>query len=233
MPNMEQQFRTAAFGGYQKQDVLNYIDATSKEQRGREESLRKELEVEKKARTALEKERGELAARVAALDDNLEAVAATLEETRAELGNCARELEEKDHLLDERVAECAALHERLAKAEPAAKAYEAVKDRTAGLELEAHHRAREAEEAARRRAEETQAEVEAWLTRLRARYDDLRTDMAATGAHAAGELTRLAGMAEQLSAAFDIGDEEMERFARLCQEGDGPQPPEPLPLDGE
>lgn len=233
MPNMEQQFRTAVFGGYQKQDVLNYIDAASKEQRGREESHLKELEAEKKARAALEQQHAALEQKHA----DLEKQTAALE---GQLKDSAAALEEKTAALDASTArlttledECAALRARLAKAEPAARAYEAVKDRTAGLELEAHQRAREAEEAARVHARETQVHLGEWLSKIRVRYDELRTDMAATGAHAAGELMRLAEIAEQLSAEFDAQDEAMDRFARLCAEGDGPKPPAPLPLDGE
>ena len=40
----ELQFRTAAFGGFQKQDVLDFIDSRSREQQEKLEALKRELE---------------------------------------------------------------------------------------------------------------------------------------------------------------------------------------------
>lgn len=59
MSAVEMQFRTAAFGGFQKQDVLEYIDRTNREHTQQMEALRQELEEASKARLAMEEERAE------------------------------------------------------------------------------------------------------------------------------------------------------------------------------
>ena len=43
MSAMELQFRTSAFGGFQKQDVLTYLENTGREHAERVEALQKEL----------------------------------------------------------------------------------------------------------------------------------------------------------------------------------------------
>ena len=42
MSAMELQFRTSAFGGFQKQDVLTYLENTGREHAERVEALQKE-----------------------------------------------------------------------------------------------------------------------------------------------------------------------------------------------
>ena len=52
MSDTELQFRTSTFGGFQKQDVLNYIETSNQEHREKLEAVRREL-----AETAIEKTR--------------------------------------------------------------------------------------------------------------------------------------------------------------------------------
>ena len=88
-----QQFRSAAFGGFNKQDVLNYIETTNREHAAALESLKKELEeartgtagLEERA-AAAEKRADDAAARAEQLSGNLRACAASLELARAEVG---------------------------------------------------------------------------------------------------------------------------------------------------
>ena len=43
MSDTELQFRTSTFGGFQKQDVLNYIETSNQEHREKLEAVRREL----------------------------------------------------------------------------------------------------------------------------------------------------------------------------------------------
>lgn len=93
----ELQFRTAAFGGFQKQDVLDFIDSRSREQQEKLEALKRELEEGAKARAELEEElaaakdraeclaaEGEtLSAQQKQAQEQAEALRAELEQTRA------------------------------------------------------------------------------------------------------------------------------------------------------
>ena len=123
-----QQFRSAAFGGFNKQDVLNYIETTNREHAAALESLKKELEeartgtagLEERA-AAAEKRADDAAARAEQLSGNLRACAASLELARAEV-------EEKAARLEEAEARTTHLSERLDRLVPAAEAYEDLKD---------------------------------------------------------------------------------------------------------
>ncbi len=218
----EQQFRGAAFGGFQRQDVLDYIEASAREHTAKIEALQKELEQTRAARVELEGERNALSAGRAA-------AAAELEAAVAAQAKAATELEERTARMARLEEENAVLRARVAELEAPAQAYLAVKDRAAGIELEAHIRAQAAETAAQERVRETQAELEQWALKVRARYDRLRTDMDATISHAGGELERVAKVLAELSVGFSQRDTELEGIVNGCRLHDSPSP---LKVDG-
>ena len=121
--------------------------------------------------------------------------------------------------------------DKLAQAAPAAQAYEAVKDRTAGIELDAHCRAQavqaEAEERSRRLREETGQ----WLEKVRAGYGKLREDMDAAAARARGELEQMNGLLADISKELADQAAHLDRLAGSCTAEAGHRPPDPLPLD--
>ena len=112
-------------------------------------------------------------------------------------------------------------------------AYESVKDRTAGMELEAHCRAEQVEAEAAERVKKMREQVEHWLGRVQNEYDRLRTSMDATLSHAGGELEQVRGMLDGLSAELERQDEALEGLAETCRTELGPRPPRPLPLDAQ
>lgn len=233
MGNTQPQFRTTALGGFHKQDVLDYIEASGRDHAHQVEELEKERS---EARTELdaiqdrlekaEQERDELARKVEELEKQL----AQAEEgrTQAEQALAA----ERDSRAE---AELKAedLEARLKKAEPAAQAYECVKERTAGIELEAHHRAMEVEAAAKEQVRATKAELEQWIHKTLAGYDRLRTDVDATISHAAGELEQVKEQLAGISGELETRDAELERLLKGYQETLSPKAPEPLPLEEE
>ena len=125
------------------------------------------------------------------------------------------------------------MKERLEKSEQGARAYEAIKDRTAGIELEAHCRAQGIEAAAREQVEKARQELEQWIYKVQAGYDRMRTDIEATIAHTAGELDRVRKSMEGLTAEFGDHDAELKLLLETYEEAIGPRMPEPLPLDEE
>ena len=166
MSDTELQFRTSTFGGFQKQDVLNYIETSNQEHREKLEAVRREL------------------------------------------------------------AEAEA-----AKAGPAAAAYEKVKDRTAGIELEAHCRAQAVQAEAEERIRKTRAEVEQWLNRVQGNYGRLRADMDAAVSRACGELDQVRQTLEQISGELARQDEGLDKLTKSCCAELTHRAPDPLPLD--
>ena len=118
---------------------------------------------------------------------------------------------------------------RLARALPAAESYEKVKDRTAGIELEAHCRAQAVQAEAEERVEQARRDMEQWLNKVRKSYEELRTDIDATVSHTSGELERVRATLEEITNRFCAQDERLEKMVQSCI-GEH-KAPDPLPLE--
>lgn len=233
MSATELQLRTSAFGGFQKQDVLSYIETTNRAHAEQAEALKRELDEAARAKAAAEERAAAASARQAELEGQVEELtgelerrSCALEEARAALEACTARAEALE-------AEGKRWKARLERAEPLAEAYESVKDRTAGIELEAHHRALTVQADAEAQVKKLRAELEQWLYKVQAGYDRLRTDVDATISHASGELDRVRRSLGDISAEFAEHDAALEALLDTCRETIGPKAPEPLPLDGE
>lgn len=224
------QFRTAMFGGFCKQDVLEYITRTARDSQDRTAGMEKELE-------ELRKEREVLTQRAASAEAGLEQRTAEglrlsqeLSKHTAELERTQRELEElkRDHAAAQ--ARLEQLEKQVPALEAGAAAYDALKDRTATIELEAHRKAQETVSKAETQAFKTRSELEAWVRKVHSGYQLLRGDVSATVSHMASELERGRASLADSSAAF----EQYDAALAALLEGNGlglPKPPEPLPLD--
>lgn len=219
----EQQLRSAVLGGFQKQDVLSYIESSTREHTARVEALQKELSEARAACAALETERDALRAETAAS-------AARLEELTAACSRTGDELEGKNARVAGLEEENASLRARVEELEPQAMAYRAVKDRAAGIELEAHIRAQAAEAAARDRVKETKAALEKWMVKAQGEYEHLRMDVDDTIAHALGELERVKKSLAEISSGFAGHDAELERLLQGYRQ---PEVPTPLKVEGD
>ena len=237
MSATELQFRTSAFGGFHKQDVLSYIEASGREHAAQLEAVQKELETAqkeleeaRKANAALEEAASSAAGREGKLSGQVGQLTEALEERTAALADARAELERRERRITGLETELAGVRERLNRAEPGAEAYERIKNRTAGVELEAHRRAQEIEDEAREKARQARAELEQWIYKVQAGYDQLRTDVDATISHAAGELERVRRSLDGLMGQFDEGDQALAALLHTYQSAVGPKAPEPLPL---
>ena len=225
MSATELQFRTAALGGFQKQDVLSYIESSNQIHLEKLESIQRE-------RDQLAQEIEE-ARRQAA---NTESRAGRLEHENAglkdELAKARQELEAMRQDYDQQKQALEAMKARLERAEPAAQAYEQVKDRTAGIELEAHCRAQEVQRMSEEKVRKTRTEVEQWLHKVKAGYELLLADMDAAINRTGQELDKAYDILTQLSGNFAAQGEHLDKLAQNCiSEFTAPKAPEPLPLN--
>lgn len=200
--SMQQQFRSAVFGGFNRQDVLTYIETSARAHAEELEALRGELEQAKKdleevrARAvSAQAESERLAPRAAQMEKST----AELEEKRSGLAAAERELKE--------------LRAKVAMLQPKADAYEAVKDKTAGIELEAHQRAKQVVEQARKEADALRVQTEQWMVKVRGSYERLRTDVEASITHTAGELERAGRSVADLNREFRDHDAAMQALS--------------------
>ncbi len=238
MSATELQFRTAAFGGFQKQDVLDYIESSSREHGEKLDSLKRELDESLQARAALEDElaaarerAGELIAANGALEAAREELTTAQTQAAGEVEDLRTQVERERARAEEAETALAAVRAELERARPAAEAYENLKDRTAGIELEAHCRAQGVEAEAEERVKRTREQVEQWLGRLKAEYDRLRTDLDATLSHVGGELGQAEHILEDISGVLARQDGTLEALTGDCMADLGPKAPTPLPLD--
>ena len=153
------------------------------------------------------------------------------EERKLEISLLEEELEKAKQRLGDTEAQLKESEEKLAKAGPAAAAYEKVKDRTAGIELEAHCRAQAVQAEAEERIRKTRAEVEQWLNRVQGNYGRLRADMDAAVSRACGELDQVRQTLEQISGELARQDEGLDKLTKSCCAELTHRAPDPLPLD--
>ncbi|NBI66614.1 hypothetical protein D1646_07245 [Pseudoflavonifractor sp. 60] len=116
---------------------------------------------------------------------------------------------------------------------PDAQAFVQLKERTAGVELDAHRRAQAVQEKAASDAQRTRRQVNQWLQRLGREYEALRSQVEATAAHAASELERADACLEKVNQM--LGDQEaaLEQLVQAYNKTDLDRVEAPVPLPEE
>ena len=113
---------------------------------------------------------------------------------------------------------------------PAAASYEAIKNRTASIELEAHGRAQVIEEEARKRAQKTREELLEWVDKMQNAYVRLRADMDDTVARMIKELQLSGSRIESVADSFSDYDMALNAL-RTQVAGLDPKLPQPLRVE--
>lgn len=222
-------FRTVAFGGFHKQDVLNYITQTSQRNQEHDAGLAQAAQQarEELAELTGKYEVSEIARKKYAAD--CENMSQALAERTNALETASRELTALQAKHTQAAARLVELEEVLPGLREQAQAYAELKDHTATIEMEAHRKAQEIIGQAQRQAEELRGEMEEWLRRVQSTYQLLRTDVTATITHLSGELERGKKALDEAAPAFRQHDETL---AALLG-NDGEQTAEPCCNEGE
>jgi len=188
----ELQFRTAALGGFNKQDVINYLERSAREHGEKIQELQRSLAEAQEARTGLEQQ--------------LSTCKAALAETEERGAKLAEDLADKTELLELAQHRAGALETQLTalrleveRLAPAAEAYAGLKDRAAGIELEAYGRAQSIEEEGRRKAQKAQKDLVAWVDGMQGVYEKLKANLETVLAGAVKELQRAGQSVEGLA----------------------------------
>lgn len=231
MDESQLQFRTVTFGGFQKQDVLDYLEKIAADHAERISALQRDLD---RAHTASEDASHALSDqqnRVAALraeNQRMEMEIGTLQE---EIKQLTQQRESLSKQVRDLTAQINALNQSIRKLSPAAEAYENIKDRTAGIELEAHGRAHAIEAAAQAKAKKTRVELEGWFDKLESAYAKLQTDLEVTIAKASGELRQVEQGLDRFTNEFSSQDTLLQQLRQTLDTLSGPKPPQPIPLE--
>ena len=177
----EHQFRNTMFGGFNRQDVLDFLTSSAEKnnqelQRQREsyEALEKDLATAREENAVLRAELSEARQERDELKRRVEQLELDLVKTR---GSEDRKSEEASALREKLTLtqqELEQLREMVTRLAPDAEAYTAIKDRTAGVELEAHRRAQSVEARAKIMAGDLQRQMEQWALRAEEQYAALK-----------------------------------------------------------
>ena len=215
---MEHLFRNAAFNGFNRQDVMSYLEKITEqhtreleEQRDHNQSLQTQLD---EASQSLEENRV-----------GREQAESQLEQLRSRLEQAEREaaaLREKNQSLSKEMESLkkdnVSLREQVEKLEPDAQAYTAVKERTAGVELQAHRRAQDVEQQAQEYARKLRGQMEQWLIAVEQQYDALRHEVESTVSHAADQLGKASQSLEKVNQLMDEQDVELKLLTQSYQQ---------------
>ncbi len=196
---MEMTFRSAAFGGFNRQDVTDYITNTAKETSEQIAALEKErdqLQADLAAKESLEQE-------VAGLREQCAQLKADVETKTSEIETLKRQAEERDDLA-----------RRVSELEGQADEYCELKQHIAGIELDAHRRADQLLEESRRKADDIVSKANEDATRIRKQaeqmlqelcqqYEEQVRALEVAAGHVTGELRKMDVAVGQLPLAFN------------------------------
>lgn len=237
---MDHPFRSAAVGGFNRQDVLAYLEERAKLAAQAEQKLQDQLDEVNHQAEALRRERDGLRCELEETRRELEAarqrrdsLSAQLEQRGRELSACQERAEGAERELEKARGERDEARGRLASVTPDAQAYVQLKERTAGVELEAHRRAQSIQAQAEEEVRRLRQRTDQWLQRLGREYDELRTQVETTISHAADQLDR-AG--RYLSRASDLMEEQnlsLESLSQTYAETDPERVAPPMPIPEE
>ena len=182
------QFRSAAFGGFHRQDVLDYLERITRENQTQKQALEQALAEEQAARAQAE-------ARAQQAENKAAEAVADRESRQAQ--------EKITAALAEAEAQVAALREKVNDLEPGAESWRRIKDTAGDIEVSAHERAQRIIQSAQDQAAEIRAEGVRWILELQARCQRLKEDLHTSLFSAETEL-------DSVRAAFSQAQEDVE-----------------------
>ena len=192
-------FKSVAFGGFDKQDVVNYIERTAREAAEAQEKLQQEND-------GLRRECQDLSGQASELRTKLNAVEAEAVRLREEL---AREIARREDL-ETRLPEAEHLRSQIEVLRGDAEAYARFREQIGAIECEARQRAAGLEDEAstrlRRLAEQFQSQ-----------YRALMSTFETTAAHVNSELRKIEVNLTQLPRDMDQSGAELKELEALLE----------------
>ena len=228
---MDHPFRSAALGGFNRQDVLDYLEKMSAENAQRQQELQQKLETAEDAQRQLSTQTAQQEEQLAILRRDRDQLKEQLEQVQQALASSQAQEEAQESALTALRQERDELKARVEVLEPEAAAYETIKDRTAGVELEAHCRAQNVLDQANVQAKELRRNMEQWLGRVEREYDALRSEVESTVSHAADKLEKAGKCLEQMTALLADQDVALEALSQAYDNTDPAKVPAPVPLN--
>lgn len=179
--------KSVTFGGFDKQDVIKYIEQAAEAQK------------------VLQEENESLREQVAALTEKSDALAAQLESLTAEHTRLQDELT-RETAARQDLERLKPLEEEVARLRPDAEAYAQFRERIGAIECEARKRAADLEL-------EAQTQMRRTVELFQSQYQSLMTTFEAAASHVNGELRKVEVNLTQLPRAMDQSGAELKALA--------------------
>lgn len=202
-------FKSVAFGGFDKQDVVRYLEQASEKAAAIQRELETENEALRERTEEQAEELGELRAQLEELAGERDQLQAQLEAERA-----ARADLEPLRALEKDVARLTAERDAL---RPDADSYARFRERLGAIECEARNRADDLEEAAAAQTRRT-------LEEFRSHYQRLMSAFESTAGHVNSELRKIEVTLSQLPRALDQTGAELDALSSRLEKKTEPKP---------
>ena len=199
-------FKSVTFGGFAKQDVIDYIERTARENAAVVEQLQKE-------NTALHEELKELKAQYEGIRAQLQGLTEENEKLTADLAAetaLRRELEPFKSQCAQLAEENGRMAAESQRMRPDAVAYAQFRERIGAIECEARKRAADLEEA-------TQAQLRSSADTFREQYETLMSTLNTASAHVMAELRKVEVNLTQLPRAMDRVNVELKELDKVLE----------------
>ena len=192
-------FKSVAFGGFAKQDVIDYIERTARESAAAQEKLQQENNELQAAAESLRSQVEGLKARLTVLEAEHERLTVDLQKESCRL----QELEPLE-------AKCTHMSGELERLRPDAEAYAQFREKIGAIECEARKRAAALEA-------DTQSRLLRTVETFRTQYQALMSTFTATASHVTGELRKVEVNLTQLPRAMDQAGAELKELEKLLE----------------
>ena len=196
--------KSVAFGGFDKQDVIHYIEKTAQEFAETQKKLQEENALLQEKLAEAERELESLRKQSAEQAEQSVALRETLAKERLERQNL-----EQLKPLEEEVAR---LHAEKEALRPDAEAYAQFREKIGAIECEARKRAADLEDA-------TIAQLQKTVDLFRELYQVLMSTFEATASHVNSELRKVEVNLTQLPRAMDQAGAELNELALRLKQG--------------
>jgi phage shock protein A len=220
-------FRGAVFGGFNRQDVLEYIELSSKDYMRQLEERQQTLNTLEQANQSLTSESAQMRQRLIELEKTVkdaEAQKETISKLEQERDALSAQLDQANARLDESIA-------RLSRIEPEYAQFEAIKTRLADIELDAHSHAAAIEQDAYDRTMKVGEQLSRTVLSVKEEYESLKECAAGASTHFRSDLEKIVAALDRFSGFFGEVENTLDHLLAQSQAGITANSPRPVIME--
>ena len=210
MDEQSKGFRSAWFGGFRREDVMQYIEQTDNQYYTETEELRRQLTEAQSAlgelheqNTALTEKNAELLERLGEMTLDTDKIRAQLDEIEKGFSLQTTEIEAQNSRAEELASENDRLTAENAKLAAKCGQYDASKDKIAEMELSAYRRAKQLEENARTELQKLRRQSSDMIDQVRRQLDATKENYRTVLARSQQESAEMAKKASEVLGEID------------------------------